>query len=276
MKKTLWVQSTISLGVIFVLGACGSGGEGGNAGDSKEIRFGATAGPYSDMITKAIIPGLEEKGYTVTVNEYQDYIIPNRELAEGKDDANLFQHQVYLDDFAENNDLELSSLISVPTAPMGIYSEEYDSLDEIEDGAEIAIPNDPTNGARAFLMLEEEGLISFEDGIDPLTVSVKDITENEKNLQFVELEAAQLPREVGEKPLTAVPGNFALSAGLDLNSAIKLENMPDQYRNVVAVRSEDADGELANDIKEVVESAEFEEVIDKEFAGFGKPSWMEE
>ncbi|WP_054705299.1 MetQ/NlpA family ABC transporter substrate-binding protein [Bacillus sp. JCM 19041] len=273
MKKRVWVTGVVGLGTVLTLGACGSS-EGD--GDSQEISFGATAGPYSDMLTEAIIPGLEEKGYSVTVNEYQDYIIPNRELASGTDDANLFQHQVYLDNFSNENNLDLTSLISVPTAPMGIYSDEYATLDEVEEGVEIAIPNDPTNGARAFLMLEEAGLISFDDGIDPLTVSVHDISENKLNLQFVELEAAQLPREAGQKPLAAVPGNFALSAGLDLATALELENMLDQYRNVVAVRAEDEEGELAKDIKEVVESEEFESIIDTDFEWFGKPSWMEE
>ncbi len=159
---------------------------------------------------------------------------------------------------------------------MGIYSEAYQSLEDIEDGVEIAIPNDPTNGARAFLMLEDAGLITFKDEIDPLTVSIQDIDENKHNLQFVELEAAQLPREVGQKPLTAVPGNFALSAGLDLTTALELEDMADQYRNVVAVRSEDVDGQLAQDIQAVIESDEFEAVIDEEFEGFGKPNWMEQ
>ncbi|MED4128996.1 MULTISPECIES: MetQ/NlpA family ABC transporter substrate-binding protein [Shouchella] len=273
MKNTNWIWSVATLGALVTLSACGDS----NAGeDSQEISFGATAGPYSDMLTKAIVPGLEEKGYSVTINEYQDYIIPNRELANGTDDANLFQHQVYLDAFAENNDLDLASLVTVPTAPMGIYSEAYQSLEDIEDGVEIAIPNDPTNGARAFLMLEDAGLITFKDEIDPLTVSIQDIDENKHNLQFVELEAAQLPREVGQKPLTAVPGNFALSAGLDLTTALELEDMADQYRNVVAVRSEDVDGQLAQDIQAVIESDEFEAVIDEEFEGFGKPNWMEQ
>lgn len=182
---------------------------------------------------------------------------------------------MYLENFTEQNNLDLVGLIAVPTAPMGLYSEEYETIEDIESGDEIAIPNDPTNAARAFMILEEAGLIGFEDGIDELTASARDITDNPLDLQFVELEAAQLPRQVGSSEITAVPGNFALSANLDLLEALELENMPDQYRNVVAVRAEDEESTLANDIVEVIQSEQFEETIDEEFEGFGKPEWME-
>ena len=118
--------------------------------NSKEIKLGATAGPYSDMVKKAIVPGLEEKGYKVEIVEFSDYIQPNNALDNGDIHANLFQHTIYLENFAKENNMELTALISVPTAPMGIYSNTYKSLDEVKDGATIAIPNDPTNAARAF------------------------------------------------------------------------------------------------------------------------------
>src|SRR3954451_19873930 len=136
MKK--WFIGFILLIAVAVLAACG-GKESNDTTDqgteTKEIKFGATAGPYSDMITKAIKPGLEEKGYTVKVVEFSDYIQPNNALDNGDIDANLFQHTIYLENFAEQNKMDLTALISVPTAPMGIYSNKYKSLDEIEDGA---------------------------------------------------------------------------------------------------------------------------------------------
>lgn len=273
MNKKI-TQATVLASSLFVLAACG-GEEDAEGGDSQAITIGATAGPYSDMVSVAIQPGLEEKGYDVEIQEFSDYVYPNQALAEEEIEANLFQHSIYLEDFKEENDLDLSGLITVPTAPMGIYSEDYESLDDIEEGAEMAIPNDPTNAARAFLMLEDADLIEFEDGIDELTASAHDITNNPLDLDFVELEAAQLPRQVGSSELTAVPGNFALGADMDLLTALELEDMPDQYRNVVAVRSEDEDSQLANDIEEIIESEEFEAVIDEEFEGFGKPEWME-
>lgn len=270
----------ILLIAVALLAACGgndnekSSETTDQATETKEIKFGATAGPYSDMLSKAIKPALEEKGYTVKVVEFSDYIQPNNALDNSDIDANLFQHTIYLENFAEQNKMDLTALISVPTAPMGIYSEVYNSLDEVKDGSTIAIPNDPTNAARAFNTLQDEGLITISEDSDPLTVSEKDIVENKKNLKFQPIEAGQLPRAIESADLSAVPGNFALAASMDLLSALALENMLDPYRNIVAVKTENADSQLAQDIKAVIESDEFEAIIDEEFAGFGKPTWM--
>jgi D-methionine transport system substrate-binding protein len=274
MKK--WILFLTIASIVSLLAACGGEEADSSEGESKEITIGATAGPYSDMVTKAIKPGLEDKGYKVEVKEFSDYIQPNNALAEGDLDANLFQHKIYMETFAEQNGLELSELIVVPTAPMGIYSNQFDSLDAIEDGSAIAIPNDPTNAARAFQILQDAGLITLNPDSDPLTVSEKDVQENVKNLKFQPIEAAQLPRSVESTDLSAVPGNYALAAKMDLLDALQLENMPDQYRNRVVMNTSDIDSQLAEDIKEVVESDEFEATIDDEFKGFGKPEWMQE
>lgn len=276
MKKLTWILAASAL----TLAACGGEEtetgttEGGEA--SKDIKLGATAGPYSDMLNAAIVPALEEKGYTVETIEFSDYIQPNNALNNGEIDANLFQHTVYLENFETENDMDLSALITVPTAPMGIYSNEFDSLDAVSDGATIAIPNDPVNGARALLMLQDEGLVELDPEAEVLQASERDVTENPKNLVFQPIEAGQLPRAVEGTDLAAVPGNFALAADMDLLDALALENMPDQYRNVVAVAADNEDSELAADLVEIVESEEFEAVIDEQFEGFGKPEWMAE
>jgi D-methionine transport system substrate-binding protein len=270
MKK--YLVGLIALLVISVLAACGSEEEAN--GEKKVIEFGATTGPYSDMVTKAIAPLLEEKGYEINNTEFSDYVQPNNALANGDLDANLFQHKIYLEAFAEENDLDLSEVISVPTAPMGLYSNTFDSIDEIEDGSTVVIANDPTNLARTLIMLQDEGLITISEDVDPLRASVKDIASNPKNLDFVEIEAGQLPRAVESEDLAAVPGNFALAAGMDLLDALALENMPDDYRNRVVVNTEDLDSQFVKDIKEVIESEEFEAIIDEQFQGFGKPEWM--
>src|SRR5690625_2447391 len=269
--------------VITVLAACGSDGESEstentseNNGEEKDtITFGATTGPYSDMVTKAIQPLLEEKGYKVENIEFSDYIQPNNALDNGDVDANLFQHKIYYEAFAEENDMELSELIIVPTAPMGLFSNKYDAVDDIEEGSTITIANDPTNLSRTLVMLEDEGLIKISDDVDPLTASIGDIEENYKDLTFHEIEAGQLPRTVDSEDLASVPGNFALAADFDLLDAIALENMPDDYRNRVVINTSDLEASWAEDIKEVVESPEFEDIIDEAFEGFGKPEWME-
>lgn len=273
MKK--WFTVFTLVFVVGVLAACGGNESNGDAGsDSKQIKIGATPGPYSDMVKKAIQPGLEELGYEVEVEEFSDYIQPNKALNSDDIDANLFQHTIYLENFEKENNMDLTALITVPTAPMGIYSNVFKSLDEVKDGASITIPNDPVNAARAFTTLQDEGLIVIDDSADPLKVSEKDIIENKKNLKFQPLESGQLPRSVDSTDLAAVPGNFALAAGMDLLSALALENMLDPYRNVVAVKADHEESQLAKDLVTVVESAEFEKVIDEEFAGFGKPEWM--
>lgn len=263
--------------VILVLAACGGNKDNNAADDTKDkITFGATTGPYSDMVTKALKPLLEDKGYEVENIEFSDYIQPNNALDNGDIDANLFQHKIYYETFAEENGMDLSEVQIVPTAPMGLFSEKYDSVDEIEKGSTITIANDPTNLARTLMMLEDEGLIKIEDDIDQLTASVKDIVDNPYELKFHEIEAGQLPRTVDGEDLAAVPGNFALAADFDLLDAIALEDMPDDFRNRVVVNTKDLDSAWVKDIKEVIESDEFEEIIDEEFQGFGKPTWMTE
>ncbi|WP_347862307.1 MetQ/NlpA family ABC transporter substrate-binding protein [Salimicrobium sp. PL1-032A] len=259
----------------LILAACGSDdASDADASEDKTINFGATSGPYSDMVTEAIAPLLEEKGYEVTNQEFTDYVQPNKALANGDLDANLFQHKVYLDSFAEENDLDLSEVIIVPTAPMGIYSNTFDSIEAIEEGSSIAVPNDPTNLARTLIILEDAGLITLKDDIDPLRASIQDIGDNKKSLEFVEVEAGQLPRLVDSEDLSAVPGNYALAADMDLLDSLALEDMPDDYRNRVVVNTEDLDADFTKAIEEVVQSDEFEQIIDEEFEGFSKPEWM--
>ncbi|MFS0862612.1 MetQ/NlpA family ABC transporter substrate-binding protein [Fredinandcohnia sp. 179-A 10B2 NHS] len=276
MKK--WVLSVLLVLVVGVIAACSNtaSNEGGSeAGEeSKEIKIGATAGPYSDMVKKALQPGLEKLGYTVELVEFSDYIQPNKALDNGDIQANLFQHTIYLENFEKENNMDLTALLTVPTAPMGIYSNVYSSIDDVEDGATVTLPNDPTNAARALNTLRDAGLITIAEDADPLTVSEKDVLENKKNLKFQPIEAGQLPRSVESADLAAVPGNFALAASMNLLDALTLENMSDSYRNVVAVSAANEDSQLAKDIKAVVESDEFEKIIDEEFQGFGKPAWM--
>ena len=274
MKKVLFTVILLVLAV--ALAACGGGDKeaGKDADNDKSVKLGGTAGPYSDMLNNAIKPALEEKGYTIEIVEFSDYIQPNVALENGDIDANLFQHSIYLENYLKKKNMELTGLITMHTAPMGIYSNTYSSIEDIKDGATITIPNDPVNAARTFLILQDHGLIELNPDAEPLTVSEKDIEKNVKNLVFQPIEAGQLPRSVDSADLAAVPGNFALAAEMDLLDALVLENMPDQYRNVVAVTTANKDSQLAKDLVEIVESPEFEELIDAEFEGFGKPEWM--
>ena len=236
----------------------------------KEIVFGATAGPYSDQIKLGIKPILEKQGYTVRVVEFNDYVQPNFALAQGALDANAFQHVVYLQNFAAKNKLELSELVKVPTAPIAIYSRKYKSVDAAPEGVSVAVPNDPTNQARALVVLQELGWVKLREGYDPLRVSEKDVAANPKKIKLIPLEAAQLPRSLEDTDYSFVNGNFALASGLKLTEALALEKTTPTYQNLVAVRTADLSRPYVQDIAAAYRSREFLAVTEKSFAGFVK------
>ncbi len=242
--------------------------------DRKLLVIGATAGPYADQVKLGIKPILEKKGYEVKVVEFNDYVQPNIALAEGSLDANAFQHVVYLEKFAADKKLALSELLKVPTAPIGVYSRRHRSLDAVKEGATVAIPNDPTNAARALLVLEELGWVRLREGIDPLKASEKDVAENVRRIRLIALEAAQLPRSLGDTDYSFVNGNFAIASGLKLTEALALEKTGERYQNLVAIRTADKDKPWVRDIADAYRSREFLAVTNERFAGFTKPDYQ--
>lgn len=246
--------------------------------DPHTIVFGVAPGPYGDMVKQAIAPSLKENGYKVVVREFSDYVQPNMALANGSIDANLFQHSLYFDKFTADKGLKLNKLIAVPTAGMGFYSHKIKSLDELKKGDIITLSNDPTNLARGLRFLQSLGLITIKASIDPTKASERDIASNPKGLVFKPLEAAQLPRTLDGVTASLVNGNFAVAAGMDLSSAIKQEKLDENLKNIIAVRSEDADKPFAKDIVTAVKSPAYRAVIDDPkniFAAFQKPDWMQ-
>jgi len=241
-----------------------------HAQDKKDLVFGATAGPYADQIKLGIKPILEKKGYRVRVVEFNDYVQPNFALAQGALDANAFQHIVYLTKFATENRLAISELVKVPTAPIAIYSHRHKSLDEVREGATVALPNDPTNAARALVVLEQLGWLKLRDGVDPIRASEKDVAVNLKKVKLIPLEAAQLPRSLADTDYSFINGNYALASGLKITEALALEKTGPTYQNVVAVRTTDKDKPWVRDIAEAYRSREFLDVTEKRFAGFVK------
>jgi D-methionine transport system substrate-binding protein len=241
----------------------------------KELTFGATAGPYADQLKLGIKPILEKKGYTVKVVEFNDYIQPNFALAQGDLDANAFQHIVYLTKFSTENKLALSEVIKVPTAPIAIYSKKHKSLAEVKEGSQVALPNDPTNAARALVVLEQLGWIKLREGIDPIRASEKDVAVNLKKIKLIPLEAAQLPRSLADTDYSFINGNFAIASGLKITEALALEKTGPTYLNLVAVRTADKDQPWVKDLADAYRSREFLDVIDKHFAGFVKPDYLQ-
>ncbi len=280
MKK---IKKILALGLVSVLAigifaGCGSksNDEGKSNKDSKDIKIGVCPGPYGDMVEKAIEPYLQSLGYKVEVVDFTDYVQPDQALASGEIDANLMQHTVYLEKFAEDNNLDIKSIIEVPTAGAGVFSENIESLDELKDGDKVAIPTDAVNLARSLRLLETLGVIKLKEDVDATKATTADVTENKKNLEFVTLDAAQISRSLDSVAIGVVPGNYAIAAGLDFNSALGVEKLAEGYKNVIAVRGEDVDSELGKDLKAAVESEEFFNAITEdgsEFKSFDRPDW---
>jgi len=245
--------------------------------DPHTIVFGVAPGPYGDMVKQAIAPSLKEKGYKVVVREFSDYVQPNMALSNGSIDANLFQHSLYFNKFTADKGLKLTKLLTVPTAGMGFYSRQVKSLDELKKADIVTLSNDPTNLARGLRFLQSLKLITIKDNIDPTKASERDIASNPKGLVFKPLEAAQLPRTLDSVTASLVNGNFAIAAGLDLSSALAQEHLDENLKNIIAVRTEDADKPFAKDIVAVVQSPAYRAVIDDPknvYTAFQKPDWM--
>ncbi|XBS71041.1 MetQ/NlpA family ABC transporter substrate-binding protein [Acerihabitans sp. KWT182] len=246
--------------------------------DPKTIVFGVAPGPYGDMVNQAIKPELEKKGYKVRVREFSDYVQPNMALANGSIDANLFQHTLYLQKFAADKNLRVSPLITVPTASMGLYSHTLANIDQFKKGDIITLSNDPTNLARGLRFLQTLGLIKIKENIDPTKASEHDIAENPRGLVFKPLEAAQLPRTLDSAAGALVNGNYAFAAGLKLSSALALETLDENLKNVIAVRTDDMDKPFVKDIKAAVQSPAYAAIINNPssvFSQFQKPEWMQ-
>ncbi|ELX09285.1 D-methionine-binding lipoprotein MetQ [Janthinobacterium sp. HH01] len=240
------------------------------AKDPKELVIGTSAGPYADQIKLGIKPILEKQGYKIKLVEFNDYIQPNFALAEGSLDANVFQHIVYLNEFAAKNKLPLADLVKIPTAPIAIYSKKHKALSEVKEGATVAMPNDPTNQARALVLLDQLGWIKLRDKFDPIKASERDIAVNVKKIKLISLEAAQLPRSLQDTDYSFVNGNYALAAGMKLKEALLTEKISANYINLVAIRSADKDKQFAKDLAAAYRSREFLAVTNKYFPDYSK------
>jgi len=243
--------------------------------DKKTLVIGGTAGSNADQLKQGIVPILEKKGYKVKLVEFNDYVQPNLALAQGSLDANFFQHLVYLKKFATDQKLDIVELVQGPIAPLGVYSTKRKTLAEVKDGDRVTLPNDPSNLARALVLLEQNKLITIKPGVDAIRASEKDVDQNPHKLKFIPLEAAQLPRSLGDAEYAIINGNFAISSGLKLTEAVVLEKPADHYLNVVAVKRADKDTPWAKDIADAYRSKEFKAVVDSKFKGYAKPSFMQ-
>ncbi len=244
----------------------------GKKDKSKVITVGATPVPHAEIL-EVVKDDLKEKGYDLEVVEFTDYVTPNISLADGVLDANFFQHLPYLDTFKEDRNLDLSSAGNVHVEPLGLYSKKISSLDELPRNAKIAIPNDPSNGARALILLESAGLIKIDPSAG-LKATEFDITDNPKNIKFVALEAAQLPRVLTDVDAAVINGNYALESNLNpVEDSIVLEGKDSPYANIVAVKTEDLNSEKTAALMEALQSDEVKKFILDNYNGGVVPAF---
>lgn len=239
-----------------------------------EIYIGTIAGPESDLVKVAQTVAKEKYDLTLKVIEFEDYNTPNTALAEGSIDANMFQHQQYLDFVIAHKKLAIQSIGKTFIYPMGGYSKKYTTIGQLPEKATIALPNDPSNSERALKLLAEAGLITLSSPDKNQVIGLKNITANPKQFVFKELDAAQLPRALEDVDLAIINTNYAMPAGLKpKRDAIIIESSRSPYANIVAVRTNEA-----NDLKyqQLMNALNSSEVLDKAnelFEGQVLPAW---
>ena len=238
----------------------------------EKIVIGATPVPHAEILEVAKA-SLEAQGYELEIKVFNDYVLPNKALADKDLDVNFMQHEPYLREFNAMNGTRLEPVFGVHLEPMGAYSKSIKSLAELKDGDKIAIPNDPTNESRALDLLAKNGLIELDTKVKLRTPM--DITKNPKNLKFVELDGATLPRALDEVSLAVINSNFALNANLNpkSDSIISEDAINNPYSNIVVVRADEVYGKKANALKNAILSDEVKKFINEKYKGAVIPSF---
>ena len=276
MKKLL----ALAAALVLCLGLAACGGAPAGEAEPKEdpstasepvtLKIGATPAPHQEILEQ-VVDVLAEQGITLEIVPYNDYILPNTAVEEGEIDANFFQHITYMDNFNAERDTHLVNAGSIHYEPMGIYAGKSDSLDNVPDGAVIAVPNDTTNEGRALLLLQDLGLLTLKEDAG-LEATPNDIASNPKNLQFKELEAAMLPQTIDEVDFSVINSNYALDAGLDptkdaLASEDAQSDAAQAYTNIIAVKEGRENDEAIKALVAALQSDEIKTFIETTYKG---------
>lgn len=272
MKK--WISALFAIVLVLALAACG--GNNNAADDKKEGKLtklvvGASNVPHAEILEKAQ-PILKEKGIDLKIVKFQDYVLPNKALADKEIDANYFQHIPYLEAQKKEHGYDFVNAGGIHIEPIGLYSKKYKSLEELPDGATIIMSNSVADHGRILSMLQEKGLIKLKEGIDKTKATVKDIVENPKHLKFeADVEAGLLPQiyKNGEGDAVLINANYALDAGLDpAKDPIAVESPKDNpYVNIIAVRKGDENRKEIKTLVEVLQSKEIQDFIKEKYKG---------
>ena len=264
MKKTIAIILTLALILFFA--ACGK------KADSKTLKVGASITPHAEILREAA-KILEKQGIKLEVVEYTDYVQPNTAVEDGSLDANYFQHTPYLNTFNAENKTHIVSVGAIHYEPFGIYAGKVKALSDLADGAKIGVPNDGSNETRALLLLQQEGIIKLKDGIDASSNATKlDIVENPKNIEIVEMEAAQISKALSDLDFGVINGNYALQAGLNAGTdALAVEDASGSgaqtYANILCVKEGREKDEAILALFKALTSPEVKEYINNTYQG---------
>lgn len=265
MNKRSLLQSALAL-------ALATGFATGAMAQDKPLKIGVTGGPHA-QIFEVVKKIADKEGLKIQVVEFSDYVQPNAALAAGDLDGNSYQHQPYLDNQVKDRGYKLVSVAQTVNFPIGLYSKKVKKLEDLKEGAKFGIPNDPTNGGRVLLVLQDKGLIKLREGAG-LKATPLDVVSNPKKLKFVELDAAQLPRSLDDLDASAINTNFALSAGLNPGKdAITQESAKSPYVNVLVVREADKGKPWVAKLVKIYQSEEVRKFIQTEFKGSVLPGF---
>nr|WP_299240071.1 MetQ/NlpA family ABC transporter substrate-binding protein [uncultured Halomonas sp.] len=251
-----------------LLAGCG----GSDEGDSNSIKVGTVAGPETEVMQVAKRLAEEQHDLEVEIVEFTDYVSPNAALADGSLDANAFQHEPYMKSMVEDRGYDFAIAGRTFVYPIGAYSEKYDSIEDLPDGATIALPNDPSNEGRSLILMHNEGLLELKD-VGNLEATPIDIAKNPRNFEFREIEAAQLPRVLPDVDMAFINNTFAQPAGLSLDDALIKEGPESPYVNLIVVRGGDESREAIQQLVEAYQSDEVKEKAKELFDGAAVPGW---
>ena len=268
MKRKSLVIITL-LSVFFLIVGCGKKTEGNktNSGDKKVIKYGKASGPYTVLFEKAIIPILEKKGYKFEVVEFSDLLQNDTALNEGDIDVNVEQHTAYMNNFNDSQKGNLVALSPIPTVPAGIFSSKHKSLNELKDGAKIAIPSDASNAARGYNLLQKAGWIKLNENINVAKATQKDIKENTHKLEIVEMDSANIPRSLDDFDYAVIPGSIVYSAGINPSTVLLQEDILNHLLLQVVVKKGNENSDWAKAIVEAYHSDEFKKYMEQNNKG---------
>ena len=271
--------AAITLAATLLITGCGGGDK--SAADKPAdkpaqevtLKIGATPVPHAELLEQ-VKPDLKAQGVNLEIIEFNDYVQPNIALNDKELDANFFQHEPYLNDFVkEHKDVKLKNAGGIHIEPMGIYSKKIKDIKEITPGDSVSIPNDPTNGGRALLLLQKAGLLKLKDGANE-TATVQDIAANPHNLIIQEVEAAQLPRTLEDVTISIINTNFAMNANLNpINDALFIEDKTSPYVNIIAVRDGDENRDDIKKLLNALKSDKIKKFIEDKYKGAIVPAF---